>query len=108
MPNSELLRLLDLPVFDDVETLSQVINIDTGRLNALIEQSHKFYRRYQIKKKSGKYREIQQPNKEMKAVQAWILRNILDKLSPSSHSTSHSRFDTTLGVKLGDFPFEHA
>ncbi|WP_419175047.1 retron St85 family RNA-directed DNA polymerase [Desulfosediminicola sp.] len=100
--NHETLRLLNLPIFKDVDSLSEVINIDTGRLNTLIENPYKFYKRYEIKKKSGDSRLIMQPNKEMKAIQAWILRNILDKLSPSYHATAFNQ-----GVGLIDNVIPH-
>ncbi|WP_155395454.1 reverse transcriptase domain-containing protein [Photobacterium angustum] len=37
-------------------------------------------------KKSGGFREIAQPCRELKAIQSWILRNILDKLNSSPYS----------------------
>lgn len=37
----------------------------------------------------GGFREIRQPRKDLKAIQAWILRNILDKLAPSPYATAY-------------------
>jgi RNA-directed DNA polymerase len=84
----ERLRLLNLPVFRDVEELASLIHLDHRRLYTLVKSSNRFYYRYSIKKPSGGDRKIRQPSKEMKAIQAWILRNILDKLTPSDHATA--------------------
>ena len=63
-------------------------HVDPKRLFGLSNSSKRFYKKYTIPKPSGGVREIRQPSKEMKAVQAWILRNILDKLAPSEHATA--------------------
>lgn len=102
--NNEALRLLDLPIFHDVHSLSNTINIDTGRLNDLIERSHKFYKKYDLPKKNGGTRTILQPNREIKAAQAWILRNILDKMSSSPHATA---FLPNVGLKANIAPHSH-
>jgi len=91
------LRLLGLPVFDSIADLAKLIHIDRGRLNVLIRYSKRFYKNYTIPKRTGGHRKISQPSKELKAIQAWILRNILDKLIPSEHATAYIR-----GKKLID------
>jgi len=85
---TERLRLLNLPVFTNVEELASLIHVDPKRLGVLSKSSKRFYKKYTIPKRSGGTREIRQPSKEIKAIQAWILRNILDKLSPSEHATA--------------------
>jgi RNA-directed DNA polymerase len=87
----ERLRLLGLPVFQSIEDLANLIHLDPARLNVLTLYSERFYKNYRIPKQTGGYRNISQPSKEVKAVQAWILRNILDKLSPSVHATGYLR-----------------
>jgi hypothetical protein len=42
-------------------------------------------------KKSGGIRHIESPLKELKAIQRWVLRYILDKLSPSSYAKGFVR-----------------
>lgn len=64
------------------------MHLDPKRLRVLCIYSNRFYRRYEIAKRSGGVREILQPSRELKAIQAWILRNILDKLSPSPNATA--------------------
>ena len=87
--NSELLKLMNLPVFSDEKELASLIHIDLGLIRLLTRFSHRYYKKYKIPKSNGGYREIRQPRKDLKAIQAWILRNILDKLSPSSFATAY-------------------
>lgn len=89
--NNELLRLMNLPVFSNVEELSLLMHINAKRINLLSTFPHRYYRKYKIKKSNGRNREIRQPRKDLKAVQAWILRNILDKLSPSPYATAYRK-----------------
>ncbi len=65
------------------------MRIDPRRLSVLALRPERFYRKYRIPKRRGGWRQIQSPNKELKAVQAWILRNILDKLSTSRYATAY-------------------
>ena len=89
--------LLGFPSFNTVEELAALIHIDERRLATLTEVPERFYRRYRIPKRHRGWREIQSPSKELKAVQAWILRNILDKLSSSHYATAYVK-----GSKLLD------
>ncbi len=83
------LRLLGLPVFETIEDLAALLHIDSGRLTILTRYAERFYRTYRIPKRTGGWRQISQPSRELKGVQAWILRNIIDKLSPSPHATAY-------------------
>ncbi len=83
------LRLLGLPAFYGLLGLANLIHIDLGLLTVMAYRSERFYKTYNIPKRSGGERKISQPSKELKAIQAWILRNILDKLSPSEHATAY-------------------
>jgi len=84
----ERLRLLDLPVFSSIDELANLIHISKGRLGLLYYRTDKFYKKYKIPKRNKGMRLIYQPSKELKSVQAWILRNVLDKLKPSPHATA--------------------
>jgi len=97
------LRLIGLPVFEWVDELADLIHVDPKRLRVLRQIPERFYKRYQIPKKSGGYRDIAQPSAELKAVQAWILRNILDKLRPSDFATAY-----VAGKHLSDNVSPHA
>lgn len=88
MSNIERLRLLGLPVFDDIDNLAELIHVSANRLEILTFRTSSFYKHYTISKRNGGTRDIYQPSRELKGVQAWILRNILDKLTPSDEATA--------------------
>lgn len=89
--NITLLRLFDLPVFSSEIELASLLHVDVGRLRILANESFRFYKRYEIPKKTGGTRLITQPTREAKAIQAWILRNVLEKLQPSGAATAFRR-----------------
>lgn len=89
--NSELLRLMNLPVFSDGKELASLMHIDSKKINTFSTFPHGYYRKFKIKKHDGSDREIKQPCKDLKAVQAWILRYILDQLSPSPYATAYRK-----------------
>jgi RNA-directed DNA polymerase len=73
-----------LPAIDDLSDLAQVSRLSNGLLYKLAKYSDRFYRIIQIRKKAGGRRTISQPSRTLKAIQAWILRNILDRLHVSA------------------------
>ena len=87
--NTELLRLMNLPVFSEEKELASLIHVDPGRIKTLSIYSSRYYKKYNIRKSNGKLREIKQPRKDLKGIQAWILRNILDKLNPTLFATAY-------------------
>jgi RNA-directed DNA polymerase len=82
--NKIQLQLLGLPTVDSLEDLSNLTHLSKGLIFQLCQFTDKFYKTYKIDKKSGGKRVIAQPCDEMKALQGWILRNILDRLHVSS------------------------
>lgn len=80
------LKNLGLPALRDIDDLAAAIRLSPSKLSYLSYRSHHLYKVYEVSKKDGRKRVIAQPNRELKAVQAWILRSILDKLSTSPHS----------------------
>lgn len=80
---------MNLPNFSNLAELSYILHVATSRLNQYVRFNHRYYYKYDILKPNGKPRHIQQPNKALKGIQAWILRNILDKLNPSPYSTAY-------------------
>ena len=84
-------KLRGLPIFTDEDELAALIGIDYITLRKYAYHNKYYYKRYFITKSSGKQREIHQPNKQMKGIQAWILRNILDKLIPSPVATAYRK-----------------
>lgn len=93
---SSLLRILGLPVLETVEGIASAMRISGALLYRLSKQPKRFYRFYSINKRSGGTREIAQPNRTAKAVQLWILRNILDQLKVSSASKGFQRGESIL------------
>jgi len=69
--------------------MAGLVHIDRDRLKLLSEFAHRYYRRYYIPKANGGRREIREPRKDLKAIQAWILRNILDRLTPSPYAMAY-------------------
>ena len=87
--NKPLLRLMSLPVFSDEKELAEVMHVDFRLIRKFCGGQKYFYRRYTIPKSNGKRREILQPCKDLKALQSWILRNILDRLAPTPYATAY-------------------
>lgn len=80
-----------LPVFSTSFELADIIHINVHFLNAILSKPDSFYKYYTIPKNSGGLRDIYQPNNNLKAIQAWILRNILDNISPTKYATAYRR-----------------
>jgi RNA-directed DNA polymerase len=91
------LLLLDLPVIDTLDDLSLHTHLSKGLLYLLSRFPSKNYHTYKKKKKRGGYRHISQPSSELKAVQAWILRTILDNLNVSAPCKGFAK-----GSKISD------
>jgi RNA-directed DNA polymerase len=89
MYNKYSLIIHGLPVFEDVEELAELLHINSSTLNMYVEKGEYYYKKCKIPKKSGGTREILQPTKEVKAIQSWILRNILDILIPSTVASAY-------------------
>lgn len=89
MPNKKnLYRLknLGLPAIESINDLADEARLSLGKVKYLCYRTEHLYKVYDVPKKTGNKRKIAQPNRELKALQAWVLRNILDKLSSSEHS----------------------
>ncbi len=80
------LKNLGLPAVSNLNELSSQMRLSSGLLQRLIYKSDDHYHVYYLDKKSGGKREIAQPSRAMKAVQSWILRKILYRLSSSENS----------------------
>jgi RNA-directed DNA polymerase len=89
--NISLLRLIDLPVFSDVYELAKIIHVTPGILRKYNGESANTYTSFYINKSDGSKRLIQAPVRELKGLQAWVLRNILDKLTISPDATAYRK-----------------
>jgi len=96
---SYTLSMLGLPVLRDVHSLAKEMALSPGLLYKLSAANGKFYQRFEVPKKSGGTRKILNPSRQMKAVQAWILRNILDRLNVHQAAT---------GFRSGSNVFQNA
>lgn len=85
----EKLRLMGLPIFSNEGELAELIHVTPGLIRTIIISPERFYRRYNIPKSNGSLRKIRQPSRSLKGIQAWILRNILDKISATQYATAY-------------------
>ena len=81
--NRTSLRMYGLPLIDSLTELSEVMRLTKGLLYKMAKCNQRFYRVFDMPKKSGGTRRIAQPGRCLKAVQAWILRKILNRLKSS-------------------------
>jgi RNA-directed DNA polymerase len=93
------LNMFGLPVIQTMDDFSEITHISKYTLFQLSKNSYKYYRTYNIPKKSGKSRIISQPSKKLKGLQSWILVNILNKLKVS---------DSCKGFEKGSSTFHNA
>lgn len=75
-----VIDLLKLPTVNSIHDLSMLTGLSSGLLFKLSNVSEYYYKTVIIPKKNGGTRSLACPSKAMKAVQAWILRNILDEV----------------------------
>jgi len=85
------LKNIGLPAMASIDDFANEARLSSGKVRYLSATAESHYKVYPIPKVSGKDRLISQPSREIKAVQAWILRNILDKLSSSLCSKGFER-----------------
>lgn len=108
--------MLGLPVIQSLDDFSIATHISKYTIYKLSHHSDKYYKTYEIPKKSGGKRIICQPSKKLKGLQSWILINILNKIqvSPSckgfrigsstlDNALPHIGANTILNIDLKDF-----
>jgi retron-type reverse transcriptase len=114
--NKILLNMLGLPIIQSVDDLSELTHLSKYTIYQLSYHSEKYYKCYEIKKKSGKPRLISQPSRKLKGLQAWILVFILNKLKVSTsckgfekgssiadNARPHIEANTVLTMDIKDF-----
>ncbi|MBN3069911.1 RNA-directed DNA polymerase [Pectobacterium brasiliense] len=79
-------RLLSLPILQTLDDLATKTRLPKTLLVKYIHDNERYYNSSYIKKKSKDLRTISNPNRELKAIQRWILRNVLSSLSPSPYA----------------------
>lgn len=80
------LKMLGLPVIQSLDDFAIQTHLSKYIIYQLSNHADCYYKTYEIPKKSGKSRIINQPSRKLKGLQAWILYYILDKLKVSSSS----------------------
>jgi RNA-directed DNA polymerase len=85
------LKNFGLPVIRTVDDFAEHTRLSPQLIRYLSYRANHLYRRYGVPKKDGTLRIIAQPARELKALQGWILRNILDKLSSSENCKGFER-----------------
>ena len=71
----------NLPIIFDQYHLSRLVGYDYAYLLAASNSPRWFYKHYEIPKKSGGVRNIEEPFPSLKDIQTWILENILTPAS---------------------------
>lgn len=84
-------QLLSLPILENVDDLSHALRLPKEVILKFSFNNDKYYHRVEMKKKTGAIRHIESPLRELKAIQRWVLRTILDKLSPSVYAKGFVR-----------------
>lgn len=85
--NQELLQAIEFPIVENIHDLSEHTHLSRKLLYIHSKHNDKFYKIFTKPKKNSGVRTISCPAKSMKAVQAWILRNILDKIQIANCAT---------------------
>lgn len=105
-----LLSDRQLPIIYSPVHLCQIVGVDPQYLFAVSNEPRRFYRGFSIPKRNGGKRFIQEPLPLLKAVQRWLLANILDNVSVSAFVKSyrkHSNLKQNARFHIGqDFVFK--
>jgi len=77
----------------DLQSIAKRIGINESYLSLLSKNHNKCYHSYYLKKKPPARRVIDAPNSELKAIQRWILRNVLENqpVNPCVHGFTAKR-----------------
>ena len=79
--NARTAYLFGLPPISGLPDLARQVHLSRALLYRLSTRSDHYYRVFDVPKRSGGKRTIYSPSKELKAVQGWVLRRILDPLA---------------------------
>lgn len=89
--STQLIRLLGLPKFETIAEFSEHLHIRSTLLSSIFSRIERNYKSFTIPKKNGTLREINAPKRKLRAIQAWILRNIINSLKPSEVATAFEK-----------------
>ena len=93
--NVRLLKKSNLPLIEDMQGLSDYLEIDLGQVSWLAYHREvskvDHYNRFRIPKRSGNERIISAPKNYLKDAQSWINTEILEKIEPEKEATAFRR-----------------
>jgi len=78
-----------LPIIFNNEHLGKILGFDEALFLYIQLFTESFYHKYKIRKKSGGYREINEPYPTLKEIQNWIRINILQNISVSKYAKAY-------------------
>jgi len=94
------LNMLGLPAIQTIDDFSILTHISKYTIYQLSFNAAKYYKTYNVKKKSGKQRTISQPSRKLKGLQSWILVHILNKVKVSGSCKGFEKNSSTLDNAL--------
>lgn len=100
LSKNQPLRNFGLPPLSSLEDMSSSMRLSVSFIKYYLFETDCHYKVYTLPKKNGGNRVIAQPSRKLKAIQSWILRNILDRLSPSDNSKGFEKGDSILNNAL--------
>lgn len=86
---AEKLFALNLPIIFDTNHFSMLVGISHTYIMAVSNAPKKYYRKFEIKKKNGKQRVINEALPNLKIIQMWLLHKILYKCSVSRYAKAY-------------------
>ena len=94
---SRVLQQKNLPVIYSLPHLCLLSGVNYIRIKSIVDSDRsEFYKRFKLRKKRGGFRVIQTPNNELKYLQRWILRNILENVASHNSCTG---FDKNTSIR---------
>lgn len=79
----------NLPIISSPKHFSLLVGIDHQYICNMAYAEGRFYRHFSIPKTNGKTRDIDEPLPDLKFVQTWILKNILEKCPVSDYAKAY-------------------
>lgn len=79
----------NLPIISSTEHFSLLVGVDHQYICNMAYATDRFYRHFTIPKSNGNTRNIDEPLPDLKFVQSWILKNILEKCAISDYAKAY-------------------
>ena len=85
-----------LPVIYNTANLAALVGYKTNYLKRAAKFTSYFYRKFDIKKKNGKLRQLVEPLPSLKEIQNWLLENILSEVKVSKYAKAYIKERTLI------------